>query len=170
MQWMEPAQTISRAVGRPSPPAPGQPHLFLALRCDSPTEPGARFCLQAADVVTIGRNDSLSMQRREEEGAALLRIGIPDPTLSSTHARVQSVLGNWVVQDAGSKNGTWVDGRRVTSATIPDGALVEVGHSFLLYREALPAAGPEFVDARKLRPPAERLATLSPGLEAELDR
>src|SRR5207244_2781439 len=170
MQWMEPAQTISRAVGRTSPPAPGQPHLFLALRCDSPTEPGARFCLQGADVVTIGRADSLSMERREEDGAAVVGIGIPDPRLSSTHARLQSVLGNWVVQDAGSKNGTWVDGRRVNSATLVDGALVEVGHSFLLYREALPAAGPAFADARELHPPAERLATLSPLLEAELDR
>src|SRR5207245_7263880 len=98
------------------------------------------------------------------------RIGIPDPRMSSTHARLQSVLGNWVVQDAGSKNGTWVDGRRVNSATLVDGALVEVGHSFLLYREALPAAGPAFADARELHPPAERLATLSPLLEAELDR
>ena len=170
MQWMEPARTISRMVGRTSPPGAGQPHVFLMLRCDRPIEPGARFCLQGADVVTIGRADSLSMERREEDGAVVIGIGIPDPRLSSTHARLQSVLGNWVVQDAGSKNGTWVDGRRVNSATLVDGALVEVGHSFLLYREALPAAGPAFADARELHPPAERLATLSPPLEAELDR
>jgi sigma-54 dependent transcriptional regulator, acetoin dehydrogenase operon transcriptional activator AcoR len=170
MQWMEPAQTISRTVGRTSPPATGQPHVFLTLRCDRPLEPGARFCLEGADVVTIARSDSLSMERREEDGVAVMRIGIPDPRLSSMHARLQSVLGNWVVQDAGSKNGTWVDGRRVTSIPLADGALVEVGHSFLLYREALPARGPAFVDARELRPPAERLATLSPALEAQLDR
>src|SRR5712692_7672015 len=90
--------------------------------------------------------------------------------MSSTQARLQSVLGSWVIQDAGSKNGTWLDGRRVTSAPLRDGALLELGHSFLLYREALPAAGPELLDARELRPPAERLATLSPALEAELDR
>jgi DNA-binding NtrC family response regulator len=167
---MDPARTISRAVGRTSPPSAGQPHLFLTLRCDRPTEPGARFSLHDADVVTIGRGESLSVQRGEEDGAATVRIGIPDPTLSSTQARLQSVLGNWVIQDAGSKNGTWVDGRRVTSATLADGALLELGHSFLLYREALPARGPDFVDARELRPPAERLATLSPALEAQLDR
>ena len=167
---MEPARTISRTVGRTSPPAAGQPHLFLTLRCDRPIEPGARFCLAGADVVTVGRGDSLSIERREEDGAAIVHIGIADPRMSITHTRLQSVLGNWVIQDAGSKNGTWVDGRRVTSATLPDGAVVELGHSFFLYREALPAGGSEFVDARELRPPAERLATLSPALEAELDR
>jgi DNA-binding NtrC family response regulator len=170
MQCMKPARTISRTVGRTSPPAPGQPYLFLTLRCDRPIEPGARFCLHGADVVTIGRGDSLSVERREEDGVAVIRIGIPDLRLSSTHARLQSVLGNWVIEDAGSKNGTWVDGQRVTRATLPDGALLELGHSFFLYREALPGGGPEFVDARELHPPADRLATLSPELAAELDR
>jgi DNA-binding NtrC family response regulator len=170
MQWMEPAQTISRTIGRTSPPPAGQPHLFLTLRCDRPIEPGARFCLRHADVVTIGRGEALSVERGEEDGASVMRIGIPDPALSSTQARLQSVLGNWVLRDAGSKNGTWVDGQRVTSATLADGALLELGHSFLLYREALPAGGRDFVDARELRPPADRLATLSPALEAEMER
>src|SRR6266849_5645147 len=170
MQCMDPARTISRTVGRTSPPAAGQPHLFLTLRCDRPIESGARFCLRGADVVTIGRGDSLSIERRETDGVAVIRIGMPDQRLSSTHARLQSVLGNWVVEDAGSKNGTWLDGRRVTSATLPDGALLELGHSFLLFREALPADGPELLEARELRPPADRLATLSPVLAAELDR
>ena len=40
----------------------------------------------------------------------------------------------------------------------------------MLYREALPARGPDFVDARELRPPADRLATLSPVFAVELDR
>jgi sigma-54 dependent transcriptional regulator, acetoin dehydrogenase operon transcriptional activator AcoR len=170
MYWMKPARTISRTVGRTSPPAAGEPHLFLTLRCDRPIEPGARFCLRGADVVMIGRGDSLSIERREEDGLTVVRIGVPDPRMSSTHARLQSVLGDFVIQDAGSKNGTWLDGRRITSATLPDGALLELGDSFFLYREALPAGGPEFLDGRELRPAAERLATLSPVLDTELDR
>jgi transcriptional regulator with GAF, ATPase, and Fis domain len=170
MRCMEPARTISRTVERASPPGGGEPHLFLTLRCDRPTEPGARFHLRDADVVTIGRGESLSMERCEEDGVAVMRIGIPDPRMSSTQARLQSVLGSWMIQDAGSKNGTWLDGRRVTSAPLRDGALLELGHSFLLYREALSAAGPELLDARELRPAASGLATLSPVLGAELDR
>ena len=170
MQRVDPARTITRSVAWTSPPGGGEPHLFLTLRCDRPFEPGARFCLRGADAVIIGRGDSLSMERREQDGVPVIRIGIPDPRMSSTHARLESVLGNWVVQDAGSKNGTWMDGQRVTSSTLPDGALLELGDSFLLYREALPARGPDFVDARELRPPADRLATLSPVFAVELDR
>jgi len=167
---MEPARTISRTDERTPPTAAGQPHLFLMLRCDRPVEPGARFCLDDADVVTIGRADSLSIERHEEDQVTVLRIGIPDPRMSSTHARVQRVLGNWVVEDAGSKNGSWLDGNRVISATLADGAVLELGHSFLLYREALAASGPELLDARELRPAAPGLATLSPVLAAQLDR
>jgi DNA-binding NtrC family response regulator len=163
-------RTITRKVGQHSPPSAWLPHLFLMLRCDRPLDLGARFCLPDADVVTIGRGDSLSMERREEDGVAVTRIGIPDPRMSSTHTRLQSVVGSWVVEDSGSKNGTWLDGRRVKSATLTDGALLELGHSFLLYREAIPASGPELFDARELRPPAHGLATLSPVLGAQLDR
>src|SRR5207244_13181370 len=119
------AGTIIRLVGRTSLPGAGQPLVFLIVRCYWRVVSGARFCLQGADVVTIGRAASLSMERHEEGEAAVIGIGIPDPRLSSTHARLQSVLGNWVVQDAGSKNGTWVDGRRVSSAPLVHGALVE---------------------------------------------
>src|SRR6266849_198815 len=167
---MKPARTISRTAEPTSPPGGGEPHLYLTLRCDRPIEPGARFYLHDADVVTIGRGDSLSMQRRKQDGVIVTRIEIPDPRMSSTQAQLQSVLGSWVIQDTGSKNGTWLDGRRVTSAPLRDGALMELGHSFLLYREALPSAGPELLDARELRPRAPGLATLSPVLGAELDR
>src|SRR5216683_611483 len=167
---MKPARTIRRTAERTSPPGGGEPHLFLTLRCDRPIEPGARFYLHDADVVTIGRGDPLSMERRKEDGVTVMRIGIPDPRMSSTQARLQSVLGSWVIQDAGSKNGTWLDGKRVTSAPLRDGALLELGHSFLLYREALPASGPEFLNARELRPPAHGFATLSPRLAADLRR
>jgi transcriptional regulator with AAA-type ATPase domain len=170
MQSMEQARTISRSVGRTSPPPAGEPHLFLALRCDRPAEPGARFRLGSADMVMIGRSDSLLMEQREDEGVSVIRFGIPDPRMSSTHARIQSVLGRWVIEDAGSKNGTWLDGRRIARATLADGAVLELGDSFLLYREALPVIGPQFFDGRELRPAVDRLATLSAVLAAELDR
>jgi transcriptional regulator with GAF, ATPase, and Fis domain len=167
---MEPARTISRTIGPTSPSAAGQPHLFLAFRCDRPFEPAARLCLHGADAVTIGRGESLSFERRDDDGLTVFDFGIPDPRMSSRHARLQKVLGRWVVQDVGSKNGTWLDGGQVTDATLQDGALLELGHSFLLYREARPASGPACLDARELRAPVNGLATLSPGLAAEFDR
>jgi sigma-54 dependent transcriptional regulator, acetoin dehydrogenase operon transcriptional activator AcoR len=167
---VNPSHTITSAPEPPSAPGAGQPHLFLVLRCDKPLEPGARFCLDGIDAVTIGRSDSFSIDRHEDGGATLLRIGIPDPRMSSSHAQLQKVLGAWIVRDAGSKNGTWVDGRRVTNMPLDDGALLELGHSFLLYRSALPVSGTEILDGREVRPAAYGLATLSPAFRSQLDR
>jgi len=167
---VNPSNTISSAPERPSAPDTGQPHLFLTLRCDRPLEPGARFCLDGLDVVTIGRSDSFSIDRDEDGGAMRLRIGIADPRMSSSHAQLQRVLGAWIVRDVGSKNGTWVDGKRVTNIPLDDGALLELGHSFLLYRSALPVSGPEILDGREMRAAAYGLATFSPAFRSQLDR
>jgi DNA-binding NtrC family response regulator len=167
---VNPSHTITSAPERPSAPGAGQPHLFLTLLCDKPLEPGARFCLDELDEVTVGRADSFSIDRREDGGAVRLRVGIPDPRMSSSHARFQKVLDAWVVVDAGSKNGTWVDGTRVTSTPLDDGALLEIGHTFLLYRSSLPPSGPGILDGRELHPAAEGLATLSPAFRSQLDR
>jgi len=110
------------------------------------------------------------MHRDEEEGATVMRITIPDLGVSSSHARLQKVLGRWIVEDAGSKNGTCVDGRRVASAPLADGALLELGHTFLLYREVIPSSEAEFLAADALSPAAQGLATLSPPLAREFDR
>jgi len=167
---VNPSRTITSSPEPPPTPGAGRPHLFLVLRCDKLLEPGARFCLDALDVVTIGRSDSFSLDLDEVGGARLLRIGIPDSRMSSSHAQLQKVLGAWIVRDAGSKNGTWVDGERVTSMPLDDGALVELGHTFLLYRGMLPVSGCEILDARELRPAAYGLATLSPAFRSQLDR
>jgi transcriptional regulator with GAF, ATPase, and Fis domain len=137
------------------------------LQCDRPLSSGARFRLPAADAVTIGRGAGLSAERSDHSW----RIEIPDPRMSTAHVRLRHVLGDWVVEDQGSKNGTFVDGRRVVLAPLADGALLELGHSFFLFRKALPAAeGPDFLDGEQLKPAAPGLATLIPSLAAELDR
>ena len=90
--------------------------------------------------------------------------------MSSRHARLQRVLGAWMIEDAGSKNGTFVDGKRVTTSPLADGALVELGHSFFVFREALPRAEPALLEQRALKPPARGMATLSPAFALELER
>src|SRR2546421_396045 len=51
-----------------------------------------------------------------------------------------------------------------------DGGIVELGHSFLLFRESIAADAPDLVDAKDLRAPAGGFATLSPTLAADLDQ
>ena len=65
-------------------------------------------------------------------------LAIPDPTVSSVHARIQRASSGgdlFIMQDLGSTNGTYVDGRR-TSGPVPlrDGAVVFLGSQVLVFR------------------------------------
>ena len=48
--------------------------------------------------------------------------------------------------------------------------MLELGHSFFVFREGLPRAEPTFLDSRDLRPVARGMATLSPAFAATLQR
>ena len=166
---MDPSRTITQTHERRSGPGKGQPYLFLTLRCDHPLEGGARFSFQGADQVSVGRGGALQVERQQGETSSI-RISLPDGRMSSRHARLQRVLGAWMIEDAGSKNGTFVDGKRVTTSPLADGALVELGHSFFVFREALPRAEPALIEQRALKPLARGMATLSPAFALELER
>jgi transcriptional regulator with PAS, ATPase and Fis domain len=65
-------------------------------------------------------------------------LAIPDPTVSSVHARIQRASSGadlFILQDLGSTNGTYVDGKR-TSGPIPlhDGAVLFLGSQVVVFR------------------------------------
>lgn len=159
---MAPTETITRTVERRRQPDKEGDFLFLALRGDLPRERGGRFSLRGVDSVSIGRAADLSARR---EGG-VLSIGVPDPGMSGEHLRIERVLGEQIVCDLSSKNGTLLDGHRVDRSPLHDGAVIEAGHSFFIFRSGLPAAGhllgPEL--------PTDGLATLLPRLAVEMDR
>ena len=161
------SRTITQTGARRRAAPGSEPFLFVVLRSDRPQRPGPRFRLAGAQSVTLGRDDRYSTQG---EGGAR-RIGLPDSRVSATHLRIERVLGQWVAEDQGSKNGTLVDGRRIAREPLGDGAILELGHTFLLFREAIPATpGPEILDGATLDAPAPGFATLLPPLAAELER
>jgi ABC-type multidrug transport system ATPase subunit/predicted component of type VI protein secretion system len=53
--------------------------------------------------------------------------GLDHPQVSRVHARVTSVDGRLRIEDAGSDTGTFVNGRRVTSAAIEEGDEIRIG-------------------------------------------
>jgi hypothetical protein len=163
---MDSSRTVTR-TGRRKTRKAGKPCLFLTLRCDQPLSPGARFSFAEADDVIIGRASDLSLERSGRS----LRIGIPDARMSASHVRLQRVLGAWLAEDQGSKNGTLIAGRRIGREQLADGALLELGHTFVLLREALgEVEGPDLLDGGDLKPAAPGLATLLPPLAAEFER
>jgi pSer/pThr/pTyr-binding forkhead associated (FHA) protein len=75
-------------------------------------------------------------------------IQIDSPSVSRYHARILVAHGEATVEDLGSKNGTSVDGERLTRATrLSDGNVIQVGVIGLTFRIASPMGPTETVPA-----------------------
>lgn len=80
-----------------------------------------------------------------ESGATLGRawlasLGVADTEASTKHVTIDRAGGVVRIADAGSRNGTWVDGERLTArdrVTLDDGAVIRIGRTILVYREHL---------------------------------
>ncbi len=115
-----------------------RPHLFLVLECERPSAAGARWDLTDVDEVIVARAAQRTFERRAVSGARQLVIGVPDKWLSSLHARLLGGADGWTLQDAGSTNGSAINGNPVTRALLHDGDVVELGHTLFVFRAAIP--------------------------------
>ncbi|WP_433932932.1 sigma 54-interacting transcriptional regulator [Sorangium cellulosum] len=141
-------------------------HLFLVLEGHRPLAPPVRVALAGLGEIVVGRGAARSIEARTAGAVHGLVVRAPDPWLSSTHARLVRVLQRWMFEDAGSKNGSSVNGVRVPRAELRDGDVIELGHTFFVFRAALPSApgAPAVFDASALDGAAPGLATLLPPL------
>jgi transcriptional regulator of acetoin/glycerol metabolism len=132
--------------------------LIAALDCERLAVPPLRIGLARAIAVELGRGAGRAVHARDSR----LRIELADRWASQRHAQLTREASGWVVEDASSKNGTWVNGSRVGRARLADGDVLEIGGTFLVLRRAPAGCGPaptRFADA---------LATISPAFEHEL--
>jgi DNA-binding NtrC family response regulator len=159
-------ETLSRGDAGGSGDAEAGPYLFVVLDARRIDTPPARIALAALDEVAIGRGEE---RRFTVQGRRAL-VELPDAGMSRAHARITRAFGGWVIEDAGSKNGTLVGGRPALRAELADGDVIEVGRTFLLFRRALPfdPASPSLLDAASAPPRAPGLFTLSPAFERTL--
>ncbi|HVU05284.1 MAG TPA: sigma 54-interacting transcriptional regulator [Polyangiaceae bacterium] len=141
-----------------------EPHLVVALECDRPLALSSRHRLGAGGRAVIGRGASRTVRRGGDHRATDLELRIPDRWMSQTHARLDGAVGKWAITDAGSKNGMRVNGAPKASHVLEPGDLVELGHTLLLYEEALHGAGPDDVDHASVSAAAPGFATLVPSL------
>ncbi|MEM9490632.1 MAG: sigma 54-interacting transcriptional regulator [Myxococcota bacterium] len=114
-----------------------RPQLILAIECSRPTALSARYDLGDIAMVRLGRGRDRLVRRSGEAGRGELRIGVPDRLMSSRHARIEYSFGRWMLHDTESKNGSLVNGEPVHRAQLRDGDLIELGHTFFLFREAV---------------------------------
>ena len=151
------SQTFRRDRPR-GPEAPLSAWLFRVLSCDQPLSSAARWPLDDVDEVLFVRGKQSAVERSDRR----LLIRLPDRAVSAMHARLVRELGGWTLEDTGSTNGTFVNESRVERARLAEGDRLEVGHSFFLFRAALPVA------AATLRCDLPGLATHAPALGARV--
>jgi transcriptional regulator of acetoin/glycerol metabolism len=164
--------TLSAIERRSEKGPPRAPALLLLLECSRPWAGSARYLLEPITEVALGRGAERSATREGDR----LRITLPDRWMSSRHARIEHRFGRWVLSDEGSKNGTAVNGRAVTSAVLADGDRIEVGHSILRFRARLEIAETDrwsapaaVIDTTAASGPAG-MATLVPELARDFDQ
>src|SRR4029453_5345130 len=117
--------------------------------------------------VTIGRGIRRSTRA---VSSRVLVVEIPDGWMSSEQAGLRRSEGRWTLRAIGSKNGTLVDGRRVEQAELDDGALLQLGHTFLRFREDVPNEGPGVRDCDGAEGSIGPLTTFSPAFGLVLER
>jgi transcriptional regulator with AAA-type ATPase domain len=160
-------QTFTESPGSAAPLVRPEPHLLVVLECDRPLSGSARHSLRGIAEVTLGRGDERAAVRDGER----LQISLPGGWMSGAHARISRDAHGWRLEDLGSRNGTWVDGRRVVHLVLADGDVIEAGHTLFVFRDALHAPGgtPLDFDTSATEAPAVGLGTVLPALAGEID-
>jgi DNA-binding NtrC family response regulator len=131
--WPSVSAPLARAA------EPTSPHLFLVIAAHHPLLPPARHVLADVDIITIRRSAERTMERGAQGGRHHLTLGVPDPWMSDIHARLVKIFSRWEIRDAGSRNGTYRNGVPIEHAVLEDGDVLELGHTFFIFRTAMPA-------------------------------
>lgn len=105
--------TVASPAVAPSPaaPSPAASSAALEVRCGS-----TRAVARPDRPVVVGRDPACTLV-------------VDDPLVSRRHAEVGWSAGAWSVRDLESRNGTFVTGRRVSTAPVTPGAEIRLGHA-----------------------------------------
>jgi transcriptional regulator with PAS, ATPase and Fis domain len=144
-------------------------YLFLVLEGARLDAGGLRVALDDAASLRIGRGPARALVR-ECNGTHVLEV--PDIRMSSAHARLVRDGAGYVLEDAGSTNGTLVNGEPISSRALGDGDIVELGQTIFLYREIDDDAlcGAQSLDSNEAPVVEPGFATLDPKLARRLKR
>ena len=141
--------------------------LFFVLAAGRPPGDSTRHSLADLDEVVIGRGGPRGWHRDGRR----LTLCFDDLWMSEPHARLCRRDGRWRLDCGGAKNSGYQNGRRIADASLDDGDVIELGHSFFVFRAAQPVAPGEPLDlsAASLRSLPAGLRSLSPKLRLLFD-
>lgn len=114
-----------------------------------------RFDLGALDQVHFGRGQTRSFEQIDEPNEKRLLVRVPDPWMSSRHARIHRQGARFMFTDERSTNGSVINGVPTASAELADGDIIELGQTFFLFRAGLKTteAEPDVLDAMDIDAP-----------------
>jgi hypothetical protein len=137
------------------------PCLVRAFDRARPLAPPVCF-VPAAPSVSVGRGAVTELDGTGRQ------ISIRDRTISMEHVSLTREDGRWMIADLGSRNGTFVNGVRVTCQRLRDGDVIEAGATYLVVARA--PAGAAGTMRRVLPQDSSGLDSICPELAAALAR
>jgi len=128
-------QRRQRAAARPRPPAAAKP----SKKSRSGRPAGGRGAPQHLNVTAgalAGTTLDLTGQQITIGRADDATLVLNDDYASTRHARLFPQDGQWIVEDLGSTNGTYLDRQKVTQPTpVPVGVPIRIGKTVLELRK-----------------------------------
>jgi Inner membrane component of T3SS, cytoplasmic domain len=124
-----PSRKARRRQRRPVQPVAPRPHRAARASRGTPQ----RLLVTAGGLAgtTIGLTDQQITIGRANDATLVLN----DDYASSRHARLFPQDGQWIVEDLGSTNGTYLDRQKVTQPTpVPPGVPIRIGKTVLELR------------------------------------
>lgn len=164
------SQTRREDLSAPGGATAGEPSIYVMLEGERALSGGLRAPLLNVDELKIGRGITRSFRLEDDRKAAL---EIPDPRMSSKHARLFREDGGWIIEDVGSTNGMFVEGKRTTQAALEEPTVITLGATCFLFdpNETVPdGVKTAVVDSTTLKSRPRGTATLVPLVEHAMPR
>ena len=122
--------------------------LVLGVERGIPRATSLVIDLREASSVEFRRGDATQSRLSNSH----VTVCVEDGWMSAPHTRMIRDSRGWQIEDAGSKNGTYVNGGRVDSETLFDYDVIELGSSFFVFNAAIPFEPPDESGIRALIP------------------
>jgi DNA-binding NtrC family response regulator len=148
----------------------GAASIYVVLEGERPLSGGLRAPLEKINELRFGRGLTRTF-KVEDDAKAVLEL--PDPRMSSKHARLVREEDGWLFEDLGSTNGSFVEGKRASSAVLDHPTILTLGATCFLFlpEEVVPDGVPaNVVDSASLKSRPRGTSTLVPLVEQTMPR
>src|SRR5688572_15566427 len=93
---------------------------------------------QVGEQIILGGRGALEVGKQEGK-----HLVLPGTLVSRSHARLaRTATGGWLIQDSNSRNGLFVNGKRISGKDLRDGDVIQIGEYTIRFASSDPATAP----------------------------